>query len=74
MPNIEDFAKIVGESSSGVMEVKKLLQLSEVYGYRDWLVFDATIIRGLAYYTGVVFEGFDREVLVYAKLHYTDLM
>lgn len=26
----------------------------------DWLQFDASVVRGLAYYTGVVFEGFDR--------------
>ena len=30
------------------------------YGFADWLVFDATVVRGLAYYTGVVFEAFDR--------------
>lgn len=33
---------------------------AESYGFRDWLVFDASVVRGLAYYTGVVFEGFDR--------------
>ncbi|GJT33306.1 histidine--tRNA ligase, chloroplastic/mitochondrial [Tanacetum coccineum] len=25
------------------------------------LMFDASVVRGLAYYTGIVFEGFDRE-------------
>jgi histidyl-tRNA synthetase len=34
--------------------------IAESYGFRDWLVFDASVVRGLAYYTGVVFEGFDR--------------
>eukprot|EP00913_Durusdinium_trenchii_P010831 g10160.t1 len=29
-------------------------------GFGDWLIFDASVVRGLAYYTGVVFEGFDR--------------
>merc|ERR1712032_1540352 len=29
-------------------------------GYADWLQFDASVVRGLAYYTGVVFEGFDK--------------
>lgn len=28
--------------------------------YRDWIEFDLTIVRGLAYYTGTVFEAFDR--------------
>lgn len=37
-----------------------LFELADAYGYRDWLVFDASVVRGLAYYTGVVFEAFDR--------------
>src|SRR5690606_30672891 len=28
-------------------------------GFGDWLVFDLSIVRGLAYYTGIVFELFD---------------
>jgi histidyl-tRNA synthetase len=28
-------------------------------GTRDWIRFDLTIVRGLAYYTGIVFELFD---------------
>jgi histidyl-tRNA synthetase len=30
-------------------------------GVRDWVVLDLTIVRGLAYYTGVVFELFDTQ-------------
>jgi histidyl-tRNA synthetase len=30
-------------------------------GYGDWLVFDLSIVRGLAYYTGIVFELFDAQ-------------
>jgi histidyl-tRNA synthetase len=29
-------------------------------GFGDWVVFDMKIVRGLAYYTGIVFEIFDR--------------
>ena len=29
-------------------------------GIVDWLEFDASVIRGLSYYTGIVFEAFDR--------------
>ena len=29
-------------------------------GVGEWLQFDSSVVRGLAYYTGVVFEGFDR--------------
>ncbi len=30
-------------------------------GFGDWVVFDMKIVRGLAYYTGIVFEIFDRK-------------
>lgn len=32
-----------------------------VTDYREWVTFDLTIVRGLAYYTGTVFEAFDRK-------------
>ena len=38
-----------------------LFEIAEAYGYGDWLYFDASVVRGLAYYTGIVFEGFDRK-------------
>ena len=31
----------------------------DALGIRDWVVLDLTIVRGLAYYTGIVFELFD---------------
>lgn len=39
---------------------QELWRLAEGYGYVDWLIFDASVVRGLAYYTGIVFECFDR--------------
>ncbi len=30
-------------------------------GFGDWVTFDPRIVRGLAYYTGIVFEIFDRK-------------
>jgi len=58
---LEEFAELagVGESEE-VKELRSLFELAEDYGYADWLQFDASVVRGLAYYTGVVFEGFDR--------------
>ncbi len=32
---------------------------AEALGIADWIAFDLTIVRGLAYYTGIVFELFD---------------
>jgi len=46
--------------AEAVEEVKQLFSLAEAYGLKDWLVFDASVVRGLSYYTGVVFECFDR--------------
>ena len=56
-----EFTTLLGENSEGIQDLRHLFNLAHVYGYSDWLVFDATIVRGLAYYTGIVFEGFDRK-------------
>jgi len=39
-----------------VADLKKLFSLAEQYGYSQWINFDASVVRGLAYYTGIVFE------------------
>lgn len=44
-----------------VEELQQLFALADAYGFSDWLVFDVSVVRGLAYYTGTVFEAFDRE-------------
>ena len=35
-----------------VCELQQLFQLAEAYGFAEWLEFDPSIVRGLAYYTG----------------------
>lgn len=52
---------MLGEDSSAVKQLTQLLTLCEAYGIEDWIVFDASVVRGLAYYTGIVFEAFDRK-------------
>ncbi|MDG5815375.1 histidine--tRNA ligase [Chitinispirillales bacterium ANBcel5] len=42
-----------------VKNLKHLFSLLNSYGMKDYTVFDIGIVRGLAYYTGVVFELFD---------------
>ena len=49
-------AALVGAESGAVTELKQLFALAEGYGIKDWLRFDASVVRGLAYYTGTVFE------------------
>lgn len=59
--DLDALAGLLGEGSEAVVELRRLFELAEGYGYKDWLVFDPSVVRGLAYYTGTVFEGFDRE-------------
>jgi histidyl-tRNA synthetase len=58
--DISKFAEKLGSSSDGVTDIKRLFELAEGYGIREWLEFDASVVRGLSYYTGIVFEGFDK--------------
>ena len=47
------------KSYEGCAELEELFRLAEVAGFADALQFDISVIRGLSYYTGVVFECFD---------------
>jgi histidyl-tRNA synthetase len=60
LQSLGDFASVLGEEAEGVRDLQKLFALAKGYGFEEWLVFDPSVVRGLAYYTGVVFEGFDR--------------
>ncbi len=59
--DIAHFASKLGPASEGVSDVVRLLELLELYGLSEWVQFDASVVRGLAYYSGVVFETFDRQ-------------
>ena len=47
------------KSYEGCDELKELFRLAEIAGFADALQFDISVIRGLSYYTGIVFECFD---------------
>lgn len=49
-----------GTENASVAEVQRLFKLAADYGITDYLLFDASVVRGLAYYTGIVWEAFDR--------------
>jgi histidyl-tRNA synthetase len=48
-------------NSKVVKDLKRLFELCAAYDCGDWVLFDASVVRGLAYYTGIVFEAFDRK-------------
>lgn len=41
-------------------ELRQVFATAEAFGLSDYLVYDASIVRGLDYYTGPVFEAYDR--------------
>ena len=41
-------------------ELREVFATAEAFGLSDYLVYDASIVRGLDYYTGPVFEAYDR--------------
>lgn len=59
--SVEEISKVLPSDSEAVKELTRLIELAEVYGFADWIIFDASVVRGLAYYTGIVFEAFDRK-------------
>ena len=58
--SVDSIREVLGADSAAVKQLEELLVLCESYGIADWIVFDASVVRGLAYYTGIVFEAFDR--------------
>ena len=51
--SLDALAVLLGPDSPAVQDLRRLFSLAAGYGYTDWLVFDPSVVRGLAYYTGV---------------------
>jgi len=47
------------DAKAALAELETLFSLLSAHGVSDWCKFDPTVVRGLAYYTGVVYEVFD---------------
>ncbi len=58
--SLADVNKFI-ESGEPTVELKAILDNLAARGMRDFVKVDYHVIRGLAYYTGVVFEAFDRK-------------
>mmetsp|Transcript_61363 Transcript_61363/g.126719 ORF Transcript_61363/g.126719 Transcript_61363/m.126719 type:complete len:678 (+) Transcript_61363:11-2044(+) len=60
--SVEELKAICGPGvdQEGLDELAELFEQAKEYGFADFLIFDASVVRGLAYYTGIVFECFDR--------------
>jgi len=58
---IEKVVELTGQARQAVDELNKLFEILDTMGIGDWCMFDIGIVRGLAYYTGVVFEIYSRD-------------
>jgi histidyl-tRNA synthetase len=56
--SLDDIRKIGGDLPA-VRQLRELLERISGYGLSDYVLFDIGVVRGLAYYTGIVFEVFD---------------
>jgi len=63
MPQLEELVKLKSKPGeySGKLDVKLVLDNLDMMGVGDFCVYDPSIVRGLAYYTGVVFEVHDTD-------------
>lgn len=50
------------KNAASIRELADLWTLLESQGYGEFLAFDLSVVRGLAYYTGIVFEVFDKGI------------
>ena len=60
MKSLDSLSSELDSKSQAVKELRDLFALCESYGISSWLRLDASVVRGLAYYTGSVFEAHDR--------------
>ena len=59
--SLDSLKNTLENGSEAFSELYTLFSAIDSYGITDWVEFDGSIVRGLAYYTGCVFEVNDRE-------------
>lgn len=61
LKTFDEAERLAGAGSPAVAQLRELFRLAGLAGFADCLVFDISVIRGLSYYTGIVFECFDTQ-------------
>ncbi|HUS73274.1 MAG TPA: histidine--tRNA ligase [Sedimentisphaerales bacterium] len=59
IPDLEELVKDESDGSRAYLDIKNVLNNLDMMGVSDFCVYDPSIVRGLAYYTGIVFEVHD---------------
>jgi histidyl-tRNA synthetase len=57
LANLEDQLGDTTKGAEGVQELRTILEIIEAAGYGDRIVIDPSVVRGLEYYTGPVYEA-----------------
>ncbi len=57
--DLGEAARTAPADSVALRDLARFFELLNAYGLEEFACFDASVVRGLAYYTGIVFEGFD---------------
>ena len=61
LDKLASFSFTEPEAKRGLQELETLSDALAAYGRLDRCVYDMSIVRGIGYYDGIVFEGFDKE-------------
>jgi histidyl-tRNA synthetase len=56
---LDQVESAVGADNPGLIALRQLLQLCEAFGFAHLIRIDLSVVRGLSYYTGTVWEVFD---------------
>ena len=59
MPELKELTKHESDGDNVYLTIKMVLDQLDTMGVGDFCVYDPSIVRGLAYYTGIVFEVHD---------------
>ena len=59
LDSLDDATAPLDDASPAVQQVRRFVEMAAEAGLGDILAFDISVIRGLSYYTGIVFEAFD---------------
>jgi histidyl-tRNA synthetase len=57
----QEAANSAPPDSVGAKDLRRLFELAKEFCISEFLEFDISVVRGLTYYTGIVFEAFDRD-------------
>ena len=60
LKDLKSINETLDNENPALNELNQLWELAENYGITEWIEFDASVVRGLSYYTGTVFEAFDK--------------